>query len=179
MAKILPYLLWGKSHIDLRTQCFIMTQTRWPLPPTAICVIFQNFDKIDSFLKLVLNIFILGNFIVGWGEGFMKVFCIRSIDLGDVKSWESRMHQSESWYYLGPSQTSKVEFLAEIVFGYNPLTFFVKSSNLDVWLDPYIRGFQKHFLCFVSEVLHLGKKYVISKPVCLSSLFQEKMWLIG
>ena len=27
----------------------------------------QNFDKIDSFLMPVLNIFILGNLIVGWG----------------------------------------------------------------------------------------------------------------
>ena len=33
---------------------------------------FQNFDKIDSFLKLVLNIHILNNLIVGWGEGFIK-----------------------------------------------------------------------------------------------------------
>ena len=33
---------------------------------------FQNFDKIDSFLKPVLNIFILVNLIVGWGEGFIK-----------------------------------------------------------------------------------------------------------
>ena len=33
---------------------------------------FQNFDKIDSFLKPVLNILILGNLIVGWGEGVIK-----------------------------------------------------------------------------------------------------------
>ena len=32
----------------------------------------QNFDKIDSFLKLVLNILILSNFIEGWGEGVIK-----------------------------------------------------------------------------------------------------------
>ena len=32
----------------------------------------QNFDKIDSFLELVLNILILSNFIVGWGEGVIK-----------------------------------------------------------------------------------------------------------
>ena len=67
-------------------------------------------------------------------RGLLKselVFCIRSIDLGDINSWESRIHQSKGWYYLGPSQTSKVEFLAEIVFGCKPLTFFLKSSNLD------------------------------------------------
>ena len=29
----------------------------------------QNFDKIDSFLKSFLNIFIFRNLIVGWGRG--------------------------------------------------------------------------------------------------------------
>ena len=33
---------------------------------------FQNFDKIDSFLKPFLNILILGNLIVGWGEAVIK-----------------------------------------------------------------------------------------------------------
>ena len=33
---------------------------------------FQNFDKIVNFPKPVLNIFILGNLIVGWGEGIIK-----------------------------------------------------------------------------------------------------------
>ena len=32
----------------------------------------QNFDKIDSFLKPALNIFILGNLIVAWGDGVIK-----------------------------------------------------------------------------------------------------------
>ena len=32
----------------------------------------QNFDKIDSFLKSVLNILILRNLIVGWREGIIK-----------------------------------------------------------------------------------------------------------
>ena len=32
----------------------------------------NNFDKIDSFLKPVLNILILCNLIVGWGEGVIK-----------------------------------------------------------------------------------------------------------
>ena len=74
----------GESHIDFRTQCVIMTQTR--LPPSTPCQMphFQNFEKIDSFLKPVLNILILGKLIVGWGEGVIKrglVFCIKSIDL--------------------------------------------------------------------------------------------------
>ena len=32
----------------------------------------QSSDKIDSFLKPVLNILILCNLIVGWGEGVIK-----------------------------------------------------------------------------------------------------------
>ena len=32
----------------------------------------KSFDKIDSFLKPVLNILILCNLIVGWGEGVIK-----------------------------------------------------------------------------------------------------------
>ena len=61
--------LRGESHINFRTQCIIMMQTR--LPPTP-CQIrhFQNFDKIDSFDKI--DILILGNLIVGWGEGVIK-----------------------------------------------------------------------------------------------------------
>ena len=47
----------------------------------------QNFDRIDSFLKLDLDIFILYNLIVGWGSGFLQkglVFWIRPIDLGEM-----------------------------------------------------------------------------------------------
>ena len=44
------------------------------------------------------------------------------------------MHQSKCWYYLGPFQTFKAELFAKIVFGYKPLSFFVKTSNLDIWL---------------------------------------------
>ena len=32
----------------------------------------QNFDKIDSYLKSVLNILIIRNLIVGWREGVIK-----------------------------------------------------------------------------------------------------------
>ena len=42
------------------------------------------------------------------------------------------IHQSKSRYYLGSSQTSKVEFFTEIIFGYKPLTVFLKVTNLDV-----------------------------------------------
>ena len=51
----------------------------------------QSFHKIDSFLEPVLNILILCNLIVAWGEGVIKrglVFYIKSIDLEEVfKSW--------------------------------------------------------------------------------------------
>ena len=33
---------------------------------------FQNFEKIDSFLKLVVNTLILGNLTVGWVERVIK-----------------------------------------------------------------------------------------------------------
>ena len=89
----------------------------------------QNFGKIDSFSKTVSNIFILRNSIVGWGRVLLKrdmISCIKPTDLTDVLIvGGSRIHQSESWYYLGPFQASKVEPFAKIVFGYKPLTFFV------------------------------------------------------
>ena len=36
--------------------------------------------------------------------------------------------KSKNWYYLGAPQTYKVE-LANIVFGYKPINFAVKSST--------------------------------------------------
>ena len=42
----------------------------------------KNFDKIDSFLKPVLNIFILGNLIVGWGEGVINLYLICRFRVG-------------------------------------------------------------------------------------------------
>ena len=58
-------------------------------PPPTSCHIrhTQNFDKIDSFLKSVLNICMLRDLIVGWGKRVIKeglVFCIRSLDLGEM-----------------------------------------------------------------------------------------------
>ena len=54
------------------------------------------------------------------------------------------IHQSKSRYYLGPSQTSKVEFF---------------SKNLQhKCLNGSIRYFQKHFLFFVSECFASWKK---------------------
>ena len=46
----------------------------------------QNFNKIDSFQKPVLNICILGNLIVGWGALLKQglVFYIKSLDLVEV-----------------------------------------------------------------------------------------------
>ena len=34
------------------------------------------------------------------------------------------------------------------------------------------------FYVLLVKIFHLEKKHVISTPVCLSSLFQERMWLI-
>ena len=39
--------------------------------------------------------------------------------------------------YSEPRRTSKIELLANIVYGLEPsLTVFVKSSILDVWMGP-------------------------------------------
>ena len=51
----------------------------------------KSFEKIEGFLKSVLNVLILCNLIVGWGEGVIKegagilhqVYRFR----GSVKSW--------------------------------------------------------------------------------------------
>ena len=99
-----------------------------------------NFNKIDSFLKPVLNICILGNLIVGWGGWVIKEVAgiLHQIFKfsGGVNIW-GRIHQNKSkGYSLGPSQTSKVVVFAEIFYGCKPLTFFVKGYNLDVWLVP-------------------------------------------
>ena len=47
-----------------------MTPT--PLPTSCHMCHFQNFDEIDSFLKAISNIFILGNLIVGWCKKIIK-----------------------------------------------------------------------------------------------------------
>ena len=47
----------------------------------------QNIVKINSFLKIVLNICIIGNLVVGWGEWVIKKgagIWIKSIDLVEV-----------------------------------------------------------------------------------------------
>ena len=54
-----------------------------------------------------------------------------------------------------------------------PVNFFVKSSNLDVWLVP-LDASKKHFLCVVSEDFASWKIHVISTLVCLSLLFPRE-----
>ena len=73
----------GDSNIDFRRQYVIMTQTRQSLIPWYM-LYSQVFNKINSFLKPVLDIFIFRNFIVGWGMWLLRkelVFYIKSIDL--------------------------------------------------------------------------------------------------
>ena len=109
----------GESHFDFRTHCVIMTQIRWPLTPCHMHH-SQIFDKIDSFLKTVSNIFILRNLILEWGEMVIKekagilhqIYGFK----GAVNSWRSRIHQNKSCYYSGPFQTSKVELFLRKLF---------------------------------------------------------------
>ena len=82
------------------------------------------------------------------GEGVIKegrggwYLASNYIDLGKVLIvGGKRIHQSESWYYLGPFQTSKVEFFMKIVFGYKSLTCFCKELQLRC-LTGSIRHFQ-------------------------------------
>ena len=90
----------------------------------------QIFDLLSSFRKLVVNIFILRNLIVGWGRELLRrgiVLCIRSIDLEEVLiARGSRIHQNKSWYYLESFKNSKVELGAKIVIGYYLSIFLSK-----------------------------------------------------
>ena len=100
----------------------------------------QIFDKTNSFLKTILNIFILRNLIHGviilnqtklnitspclilGGEVAIKekagilhqIYRFRGV----VTSWGNKIYLNKTWYYSGPFQTSKVEL-------------FAKNSNLD------------------------------------------------
>ena len=89
----------------------------------------------------------------------------------------SRIHQDKNWYYSGPLQTSELDLFAKIVFDNKLLSFFVKGCNLDVWL-VLKEASNKYFYILLVNILHLETKYLISTPVGLSLLFQEKMWLI-
>ena len=78
----------------------------------------QNFDKIDSFLKPVLNICILINLIVGWGEWVIKdgagILHQTYRFSGGANIWGIRIHQSKSWYYLGPLKHLRLNFLQKL-----------------------------------------------------------------
>ena len=118
-------LLYAMSHNDANKMN--------PLPPPTSCHLrhFQNFDKIDSFLKPVLNICILGNLIVGWDEWVIKegagiLHQIFRFSEG-VNSW-GRIHQSKCWYSLETSQTSKMDLNCK------SLTILAKSYKLHLWL---------------------------------------------
>ena len=64
--------LRDELHIDFLTQCVIIMQTRWPHPlPFAS---FPNFDKIDSFLKLVLNHFVKSVLIRSFSGSYFPAF---------------------------------------------------------------------------------------------------------
>ena len=137
LAVLDNFTVRGEPHIGFHWQCVIMTQTRWPPTPCHIRP-SQNIHKIDSFLKHVLNICIIGNLFVGRGEWVIKegASILHQIDRfsGGVNINGSRVHQSKSWYYLGPFRTSKVGTFCGNCFRLYAFNFFVKGSNLDVWL---------------------------------------------
>ena len=97
-----------------------MTQTRWP-PPLHIHH-SQNIDKINSFLKIVLNICIIGNLVVGWGKWIIK-------EGAGILDQIYRLSGGAN--ICGSTIHLRWKPFAETVFHYKPLIFFVKSSNLD------------------------------------------------
>ena len=116
----------------------------------------QILDKIDSFLKPVLNIFILCNVIVEWGRGGESlvrrrlVFCMKSIGLGEMLIVaETRIHQEKVGIIQGPSKHLRFKLFVKIVFGCKLLTLFRKKLRLR-YLIGFI-GFQETFLRFFSE----------------------------
>ena len=151
-----------------------MAQTKWLFHTSCHMRHSPNFDKIVSFLKSVLNIYILGNLIVGWGERIIKEGVGNLPQIyrlsGDVDIWGSGIHRIKDWYYLEPSQISKVEFFAA-------MNSFCKKLQFKC-LTGFTRRCQKHFQVLLVKILHFEKKLVISTPARLSLLFQEKMWLI-
>ena len=117
----------------------------------------QNFDKIDSFLNPVLNIFILRNLIVWLGGRLLKrglVFCILSIDLEEgLIVGRSTIHEAKSWYYLGPFQTFKVEIFAKICGFWQK----VESS----WSMTFVKENKKQFTAInTTSNKYLSQRYI-------------------
>ena len=89
----------------------------------------QNFNKIDSFLKPVLNIIVLRNVIAGWGERVV-IKERAGIDLEKLlKVGESSIYQSQSWYYLGPFETLRWSFLRKLCPAINREIILQKAAT--------------------------------------------------
>ena len=126
----------------------------------------QNFNKVNSFLKSVLKMCILGNLIVGWGEWVINNgtgilhqiyrFSGGVIIFGGVGFIKVRVSIVCSF------QTPK----AKVVFDCKPLTFFIKKLQLE-----YLTGLHKalpkstFYVLLVKTLLLEKKKHLISSPV--------------
>ena len=111
-----------------------------------------------KFLKSFLNIWIVGNLIVGWAERVIKqsagiLHQIYRFSVG-VNICRSKIHQSKSWYYLGPSQISKVEL--HKLFSAQVINCFCKKLELRC-LTSSIRLSRKRFYVLLVKILYLGK----------------------
>ena len=82
-----------------------------------------------------------------------------------------RINQSKSWYSLEPSQTSKVDFFAEIVFGLSQ--FFCARLQLRCFIGS-IRRFQKALYALLEMILHLEKKTRSIYTLMLDFTFSKK-----
>ena len=87
-------------------------------------------------------------------SGLLKrglVFCIKFIDLAEMLIFGGGgIHQIKDWYYLEPSQISKVEVFAA-------MNFFCKKLQFKC-LTGFTRRFQKHFYVLLVKILHFEKK---------------------
>ena len=96
----IPTHIKGELHTHCRTQCITMTQPRWPLTPCHMRH-YQNFDKVNSFLKPLLNILILRCLFVGWGGEVIRkeaailhqIYKFR----GDANNWREQGSSKQEW----------------------------------------------------------------------------------
>ena len=102
------------------------------------------------------------------------VFCIESLDIVEVLIFGLGFIKVKAGILLDlPKHLRCFFFFAEIVFSYKKLTFLVKVTTL--MCDWFHKTLPKH--TFAS-----WKKHIISTPVCLTLIFQNKKncdWLKG
>ena len=102
-------------------------------------------DFISSYVReygIMMSLLIVVLFLVMLMMMMMMMittYCDELVSLVDqrrgwLKPSESDSRPKFSEAYSEPSQTSKIEHFAKVIYGFEPLTFLAESSILDVWL---------------------------------------------